>query len=192
VGKPNEHAVSDERDIAEDGEDAQIAHVLGHERQEHHRRGDVPGEIGYCHHGPGPLLQLVLTGCGSGDKREPAPDKCRERVPKKFQNVSELRSNRAMVAIRTFGPFRLDASARILFRGSEPVPLGRRAVALLHALVVRQGVPLSKDVLIEAAWSRHALCGAQPGLMVRGVRPPLLVIAQLGKRVASDKGGSTS
>src|SRR5258708_22290271 len=47
--------------------------------------------------------------------------------------------------------------AEILFRGAEPVPLGRRAVALLHALIVRPGMPLSKDALIEAAW---------PGLVV--------------------------
>jgi hypothetical protein len=35
--------------------------------------------------------------------------------------------------------FRLDAEAEILFKGAEPVPLGRRAVALLRALVVRRG-----------------------------------------------------
>src|SRR5882757_10680532 len=57
-----------------------------------------------------------------------------------------------MAAIHSFGPFRLDAEAEILFKGSEPVPLGRRAVALLHALVVQQGTPLSKVELINAAW----------------------------------------
>jgi len=43
-----------------------------------------------------------------------------------------------MAAIHAFGPFRLDAEAEILFKGAEPVPLGRRAVALLRALVVRR------------------------------------------------------
>jgi TolB-like protein/tetratricopeptide (TPR) repeat protein len=62
-----------------------------------------------------------------------------------------------MTAIHAFGPFRLDAEAQILFRGAEPVPLGRRAVALLLALVVRQGVPLSKDELINAAWPGLAI-----------------------------------
>src|SRR6266568_4506127 len=37
------------------------------------------------------------------------------------------------------GPFVLDASAEILLRGSDPVPLGRRAVALLELLVDRSG-----------------------------------------------------
>src|SRR6516165_9666284 len=55
------------------------------------------------------------------------------------------------------GPFRLDAEAKILFRGAEPVALGRRAVALLRVLVERPGIPVSKDALIEAAW---------PGLIV--------------------------
>ena len=32
-GKPNEQPVGDERDVAEDGKDAQKAHVLGQERQ---------------------------------------------------------------------------------------------------------------------------------------------------------------
>jgi TolB-like protein/tetratricopeptide (TPR) repeat protein len=57
-----------------------------------------------------------------------------------------------MAAIHAFGPFRLDAEAEILFKGTEPVPLGRRAVALLLALVARHGAPLSKDELIDAAW----------------------------------------
>ena len=59
-----------------------------------------------------------------------------------------------MVAtIRIFGPFRLDVEAEILFRGAEPLPLGKRAVALLRLLVERPGAPVSKDALIAAAWS---------------------------------------
>ena len=50
------------------------------------------------------------------------------------------------------GPFHLDAEAEILFRGAEPVALGRRAVALLTALVERSGTPVSKDALIAAVW----------------------------------------
>jgi TolB-like protein/Flp pilus assembly protein TadD len=40
----------------------------------------------------------------------------------------------------------------MLFRGGEPIRLGRRAVVLLRTLIGRQGQPLSKDELIEAAW----------------------------------------
>src|SRR5262249_36942857 len=57
-----------------------------------------------------------------------------------------------MAATYILGPFRLDAEAKILFRGAEPVALGQRAVALLRVLVERPGIPVSKDSLIEAAW----------------------------------------
>jgi TolB-like protein len=62
-----------------------------------------------------------------------------------------------MATIRTFGEFRLDADAEILFRGTEPVALGQRAVALLRVLVERAGEPVSKDALIEAAWGGLAV-----------------------------------
>jgi DNA-binding winged helix-turn-helix (wHTH) protein len=35
------------------------------------------------------------------------------------------------------GPFRLDTGAEILYRGTEPVAVGQRAVALLGVLVAR-------------------------------------------------------
>jgi DNA-binding winged helix-turn-helix (wHTH) protein/tetratricopeptide (TPR) repeat protein len=59
--------------------------------------------------------------------------------------------------IRSFGPFRLDVEAAILFRGTEPIALGRRAVALLGVLVERPGALISKDALMEAAWSGLAV-----------------------------------
>jgi TolB-like protein/DNA-binding winged helix-turn-helix (wHTH) protein/Flp pilus assembly protein TadD len=58
-----------------------------------------------------------------------------------------------MVTIHALGPFRLDTQDDLLFRGAEPVTLGRRAIALLRALVERPGAVVSKDALIEAAWS---------------------------------------
>src|SRR5499427_1981295 len=51
------------------------------------------------------------------------------------------------------GPFRFDADAAILFRGAEPIALGQRAIALLRVLVERPGNPVSKDALMEAAWT---------------------------------------
>lgn len=54
-------------------------------------------------------------------------------------------------------PFRLDAKAEILLRGTEPVALGRRAVALLRLLVERAGTPVSKETLIEATWPGLAI-----------------------------------
>jgi TolB-like protein/predicted ATPase/class 3 adenylate cyclase len=57
----------------------------------------------------------------------------------------------------TFGPFRLDPEAAILFRRGEPVALGPRAVGLLRVLVERRGVPVSKDTLMETAWAGLAV-----------------------------------
>ena len=57
-----------------------------------------------------------------------------------------------MDTVYEFGPFRLDTSAEILFRGADPMPVGRRAVAVLRALLERPGVPVSKDALMQAAW----------------------------------------
>ena len=75
-----------------------------------------------------------------------------------------------MATTHAFGPFRLDVDAEILFRGSEPLPVGKRAVAVLRVLVDRAGAPVSKDTLIDAAWSGLAVeesnlpdCGTAPG-----------------------------
>lgn len=83
------------------------------------------------------------------------------------------------MAIHAFGPFRLDSEAEILFRGSEALPLGRRAVALLRVLVERSGTPVSKDVLIEAAWSGLAV--EDSNLTVQ--------IAALRRVLADERGG---
>jgi len=58
-----------------------------------------------------------------------------------------------MATTYILGPFRLDAEAEILFRGAQPMTLGRRAIAVLCMLVERSGIPVSKDALIEAAWA---------------------------------------
>jgi TolB-like protein len=55
------------------------------------------------------------------------------------------------------GPFRLDTQSELLWRGTEPVALGRRAIALLRALVERPGAVLTKDTLIDAAWHGHVV-----------------------------------
>lgn len=59
--------------------------------------------------------------------------------------------------IYSLGPFRLDTQGDLLFRGSEPLALGRRAIALLRALVERPGALVSKDALIEAGWPGQAV-----------------------------------
>jgi len=64
---------------------------------------------------------------------------------------------RHMARVQQVGPFRVDAKAEMLFRGTEPVALGRRAVALLRLLVEHAGMPVSKEMLIEAAWPGLAI-----------------------------------
>jgi adenylate cyclase len=61
------------------------------------------------------------------------------------------------MGIHALGPFRLDTQAHLLLRDRAPVALGRRAIALLRALVERPGALVSKDALIEAAWPGRAV-----------------------------------
>src|SRR6476660_6487543 len=61
-------------------------------------------------------------------------------------------AGQAMTNIYALGPFRLEPDGDLLLRGSEPLALGRRAIALLRRLVEQPGAVVSKDALIEAAW----------------------------------------
>jgi TolB-like protein len=75
-----------------------------------------------------------------------------------------------MATILTFGPFRLDPDAGILFHGTEPTPLGRRAVMLLAPLVERAGAPVSKGALIEAAWPAQAIEDSNLTVQIAAIR----------------------
>ena len=55
------------------------------------------------------------------------------------------------------GPFVLDTHLQALLRGREPLPLGRRAVAVLQVLVQRAGDVVTKDELLAAAWDGMAV-----------------------------------
>src|SRR5262249_40891794 len=61
----------------------------------------------------------------------------------KFEKVPDFGSDGAMATILAFGPFRLDAEAEILFRGSDPLPVGKRAVVRMPLFAAALG----------AAWS---------------------------------------
>jgi TolB-like protein len=78
-----------------------------------------------------------------------------------------------MATILEFGPFRLDADARILFHGAEPTPLGQRAVVLLALLVRGAGAPVSKETLIEAAWPAQAIEDSNLTVQIAAVRRTL-------------------
>src|SRR3954454_3856384 len=75
-----------------------------------------------------------------------------------------------MATIDEFGPFRLDADAGILFRKTEPVVLGQRAVALLRLLLERAGAPVSKGELIEAAWTGLAVEDSNLAVQIAALR----------------------
>jgi adenylate cyclase len=71
------------------------------------------------------------------------------------------------------GPFRLDTQNELLFRGREPVALGRRAIALLRTLVERPGAVVSKDALIEAAWPGLAVEDSNLTVQISAIRRAL-------------------
>ena len=83
-----------------------------------------------------------------------------------------------MSTIHHFGPFRLDAGAGILFCGAEPAALGRRAVALLGTLLERAGAPVSKEVLIAAAWPGLAVEDNNLTVQIAALRRVLEDVAQ--------------
>src|SRR5262245_56820960 len=72
-----------------------------------------------------------------------------------------------------FGPFHLDAETETLFRGAVTTGLGRRAVSLLHVLVKQPGVVVSKDSLIEAAWSGHIVEDSNLPVQIAALRRAL-------------------
>jgi DNA-binding winged helix-turn-helix (wHTH) protein len=72
-----------------------------------------------------------------------------------------------------FGPFRLDGDSKLLFRGNEPVALGLRAVGVLSVLLQHPGAPVSKDALIEAAWSGRAVEDSNLTVQIAALRRAL-------------------
>ena len=51
-----------------------------------------------------------------------------------------------------FGQFRLDATGRMLFRGSDPIPLPPKAVETLVLLVKNAGVVMDKEQILRQIW----------------------------------------
>ena len=77
------------------------------------------------------------------------------------------------MTIYALGPFRLDSRDNLLFRGTEPLALGRRALALLRPLVERPGALVSKDALIEAAWPGQAIEESNLTVQIAALRKAL-------------------
>jgi pimeloyl-ACP methyl ester carboxylesterase len=72
-----------------------------------------------------------------------------------------------------FGPFRLDASAGLLRRGDEVVPLAPKAFAVLQHLVRRPGQLVTKDELLDLAWSDVHVGDGALKVCIREVRRAL-------------------
>src|SRR5690349_16514634 len=51
-----------------------------------------------------------------------------------------------------FGPFRLDAARRALYRGADFVPLTPKAAEMLLLLVEEAGRVVTKEQILERAW----------------------------------------
>ena len=75
-----------------------------------------------------------------------------------------------MATTYILGPFRLDGEAEMLFRGAQPAALGKRAVAVLRALVERPGVLVSKQALIDAAWPGLAVEDSNLSVQIAALR----------------------
>jgi TolB-like protein len=97
----------------------------------------------------------------------------REAPPKELQIIRECVALRPMATLFAFGPFRLDAEARLLLHGAEPLPLGQRAVALLGLLLARAGAPVGKEALIEAAWPGLAVEDSNLTVQIAALRRAL-------------------
>ena len=56
-----------------------------------------------------------------------------------------------------FGPFRLDAEAKSLFKSDKPVPLTPKAIELLIVLVRNAGSVVDKNSLLREVWADTAV-----------------------------------
>lgn len=79
-----------------------------------------------------------------------------------------------MRTIYAFGPFWLDPQANMLYRGTEPLALGRRAVTLLRVLVEHPGALVSKETLIDAAWPGLAIEDSNLTVQIAALRRALV------------------
>jgi pimeloyl-ACP methyl ester carboxylesterase len=73
----------------------------------------------------------------------------------------------------TFGPYRLDAVAGQLRRGETVVPLAPKAFAVLEHLVQRPGQLVTKDELLDLAWSDVHVGDGALKVCVREIRRAL-------------------
>ena len=75
--------------------------------------------------------------------------------------------------MQTFGLFQFDPAERTLLRGSSPVPLTRKASALLNCLIEGRGGWLSKPAIMAAVWPDTHVHPDNVKVLVREIRVAL-------------------
>ena len=75
--------------------------------------------------------------------------------------------------MQTFGVFHFDPAERTLWCGSSPVPLTRKASALLHCLIEGRGTWLSKPAIMSAVWPDTHVHPDNVKVLVREIRVAL-------------------
>jgi DNA-binding winged helix-turn-helix (wHTH) protein len=103
----------------------------------------------------------------SGDADDGAPIDHGDVAP------SPLAGRMAGPKIFQFGAFRLDADNGVLFRGTEPVRLGKRAIALLGVLLEQAPALVSKSSLLDAAWGSRAVEESNLTVQIAALRKAL-------------------
>jgi Tol biopolymer transport system component/DNA-binding winged helix-turn-helix (wHTH) protein len=78
--------------------------------------------------------------------------------------------------IYRFGPFRLDAQAKVLLRDEEPVRLTRKAIETLLALVESSGEVRTKEELMHTVWPDRVVDEANLAQNVAVIRKALAVV----------------
>lgn len=100
-----------------------------------------------------------------------------------------------------FGPFRFDGANGILLRDGEPLPVGRRAMRVLGALLMRRGEVLTKAELLDAAWPEVTVEESNLHVQIASLRKALgpgpgggewiVTIPRVGYRMVPDKMSDT-
>ena len=73
----------------------------------------------------------------------------------------------------SFGPFVLDRSRNVLLRSGEPIQIGVRGIALLACLIDGIGKPVSKDLLLQAAWGDASIEESNLSVQIAALRKAL-------------------
>jgi DNA-binding winged helix-turn-helix (wHTH) protein/TolB-like protein/Flp pilus assembly protein TadD len=71
---------------------------------------------------------------------------------KSYQSEGEKPTHASAPDVYLFGPYQLDTRERVLLSGGQTVPLSRKAIETLIALVRRHGRVVTKEELLQTVW----------------------------------------